>query len=810
MTGIFEIFNDIQNSDGILNFTPITQFYIALIIFVVITFIFFTIDKSLYSKTFQSGYVWFYILVFFNMINIMFVLYYSDTKLNNGFIGPEGIIGHTGKKGKYGRTDVCISSELIDTDEWEELEGKDMSCMGSLDIYSVTPEYRPLREIKIKGNDLFNPESNDLLNNNIPNLEFFLNYDLNRYLVDEISTEKSYIGVNYNNIINSVTELYNNTNNTNNDYMFNIFKAVVSDLNESSNSMKDDRLIFTTFDESSNQSKLSDTVYNPKENYDLTDFNYNSFTISKDMDNNNDRPYIDIPVNNIGENGPQIMNVDSFALFKINDDTSRNNYKGLGYCLFTRDRMISNKLSHYKLVRKDCVNLMKVRDLELVGFYYGSVHENNINPEIYGRFSDIGATGLNFNIRGNNEVTIFSIWRTPMNTMYIRKSSESRGFISGSLAYNILFENDTSQDEIKNSRYLNEEGDVKSYYLNKIKNTLKKYKFSDKVVAFFINTFICLNIYENLKYQEEEVYKIDFNNQECVADFGTDIGEKKCCGMRGNINENDKRENKICSREKPNCYIRPTTSASSGTGSSTITEDRREPVCINQDLMIRKNIIDYRDKNEVINKVLPTSLIKSYINRIKSIPGLINSVDNLYDLLLILFPRGLTYLFVDTKSINRGNDKLYTGHSFNPIQKLFLHIVRTIFPPTHDIYVLNDSCSRSVDINDMKNSLITSTLVIMREADNLYNYYKLINQKEENKEELSDKEEERKCENFERIDISRNLLMSRLKITLDHYPNYKENLKKYNLVKFSEGRINTIKKLYSEYLNVIKENCKSI
>ena len=193
-----------------------------------------------------------------------------------------------------------------------------------------------------------------------------------------------------------------------------------------------------------------------------------------------------------------------------------------------------------------------------------------------------------------------------------------------------------------------------------------------------------------------------------------------------------------------------------------------------------------------------------YINRIKSIPGLINSVENLYDLLLILFPDGLNYLFVDTKNIGSNT---YTGHSFNPVQKLFMNIIRTLFPPTHDIYILNDSCSRNVEFDDEKNSLITETISIMREADNLYDYLNSINQKIDRDQELTNEEEENKCQNFERIQESRNILYNRMKVALDHYSNYREIIRTYNLEVLAKGRIQIVKRLYIEYLNVIKNNC---
>ena len=105
-----------------------------------------------------------------------------------------------------------------------------------------------------------------------------------------------------------------------------------------------------------------------------------------------------------------------------------------------------------------------------------SIGKSDMSMEIFGRFAD---PIINFNSVADMETVLFSIWRTPMNTIYIRKSTEKEGFVGRTLAYNILFENETTdnqgKNEIKNSRYLNENGEVKGYYLNKIKKTLKRY-----------------------------------------------------------------------------------------------------------------------------------------------------------------------------------------------------------------------------------------------------------------------------------------------------------------------------------------------
>ena len=560
----------------------------------------------------RNGYIWFIFIAVLNLTTILVIFYYYGNK-SNTYMGTPGVRGKKGKRGKKGTSVSCS-----------------YKCKGNLYIQSVkkTDTIATLntytQEFKTY-NDAFQYFMNLIKKGNAIDYSSFLQNIILEEPTSKVSQDAIY---KYKSLLNPIpiaTLLIKNINN---------------DITKASNRT------YGTFRfpvPKVGYISLGNSVYGGVE----TAFKLNSFVVSGDImypvgynklvsfqsfnENTGDYDKYTLwqPIS-------QIVNEPAFS-----GGTEQHAYLPLGdVCSFGDTHP---NLNDFAMVKDTCLEPTNPKDLELVFIYTGNIQTS--------QSQNLDYTQSNTYLIENklaNDIEIFSVWRTPMNTFITNCNSQNK-LTNDSIIFNILNNLDDA---------LNETGNINNEYKKWVRDRLSNIPMPQFITAMIYTThFILENTKELIYYMAKYQSQVPEFRGQTFNTINNDVGQLGDLLL----------------------LIKTTKQA---------YEDYNQKLMKEASISLRATkAIVYDEKRE---KHLPKKLLDIYTNiitNLDTLPVQIENTNSLLDVVNYVIPSGLNgRIAVDSDGLAEG------GIMLNPIQEMIIRLCKIIFPPNRKTYMIKDEC----------------------------------------------------------------------------------------------------------------------
>ena len=625
-----DFFTEVYNYDYEI---PITvKIFTLAIILVIICIIFISSKDSITTVLLKNNYMWVFIVVAINLINMIVVLFYYQYKKDylkkSGDVGKEGQQGQRGERGKYITCSLCDTdvnlqksskySKVVNLKEsvfinennnkllkktnkfykqYEEfgllIEDIDVeSIFGSSGIKELESTY-----IKYA---LKNSKNEDMIKLSQSNNIIEINYILTTLNILIISTVHEYIGL----LLANLMELLLSSS----------LKSITKSL--SNNMFEYPGSFYNVGGSKIGFFSLGDTVFNED-----SPNRIKAFLANGDIRNPVDFDKMSsFPVNTIGE-----FNELKTELYTIWRPRAPKGYESIGDIVKIGDSKPENNV--IGCLNKNCLDELEIEDCELAFMYYG-IEDEYKDILSFNQFNKINTSyDLEEIIKGlvnaNNMFSIYSVWRTPLNTFYVN-TTNNNVLSNNSVIYNLIE---------GNPKLLDKYGIVTEKAKKFITSRLKKIKLS-KIVRSLILRAYYINFYQKkLKRKKIDLKKIDY--YEKLKKQKTDL--------------NYRFKNRYISRKDYNKEL--------------------------SDIYIK------------INKKPIEELVNTYISKLKNIDKFVANKVDLYDILFTVIPGGYdTLIYVNKSEENSGGIELLS------IQAEILKLCKAVIPPIKPVYNIKNEC----------------------------------------------------------------------------------------------------------------------
>jgi len=606
--------------------------------------------RDLFDITYlRGGFTWFIFIAILNLASILCIfVYYSSNTTSTSYVGPQGKIGKKGKRGKVGKyvtCSYCKSNLYLQT-----VRTNDVICTLS----TFTESFKDINKKIIYFSKLISK-------GNINYDDFINNILLSKDISSKTKTSQESI-TNFKTLMKPSS----------------IAISLVNTINKQiTRASKDTYGTFQNPNGKVGFISIGDSVYGGNEEFQLNSFMINgnvmypssytalvTFTSYNEKTQDTDNYTIWRPIG---------QNVTEKTGYK--NESITYNYLPLGdICRFGTSTSPPPDVTEIATIRDDCVTPLDPKDLNLVFIYVGDlIYSDETKPLDYTQSNSYLITN-----RQVNDIEIFSVWRTPLNT-FISNTNSQNVLVNHTLYYNIItnvYITDSKTGEQINSS-LNEYGNVNSETKKRISFLLQ----SISIPKILSATIICKH-YETELYKEIIYY---FNKyQSRVPEFANAIS------------------------------IDNVSKSSFGTIMNLISDTIKQYDDFN--LKLQKDATTYTivtdedgNKSNVYNKYeedkekhLPPQLITiyNYVNtKLLTISVQIENANTLLDIINILFDNGLeSRVAVDSNGIAEG------GVLLNGVQETVIRICKMLQPPPNAAYTINDECLGTFAVNHEKES----------------------------------------------------------------------------------------------------------
>ena len=706
------------------------QIGIIIVVMIALTVGAYAIRDTFEIGNMRGGLMWFVFVAMINLISI-FVIFVYYGKKNNTYVGIQGPSGKKGKSGKEGKYVSC-TFDCKNNIYIQRIRHSDVIC----NVYDILNIY----------NDTTTYFTKLISNNNIIWDDFVNSIILGKTVK---STDSKTINDFRKLMLTPIIAGY-------------LIKAINHAVTRASND------VFGTFRNPNGKVgyiSIGDAVYGGIETFELNSFVINgnvlhpstyipliSFTIKS---NNTDT---DDSINSSTEEytiwRPIGQTITDNSGFKGASKTSK--YNGLGdICRYGTSTSKPPNLNEVATINESCLDVLDPNELTLVFVYIGeSKYNNSSNSNNSSNPNNIDYTQSNSYLiqqqAASNDIDIFSVWRTPLNT-FITNCDKTNDLINNSLYYNIT--NGLASE-------LNDYGNVSSNAKLAISSA-----FADiELPKILIATIICKH-YE-IEFYKEIVYY--FNKyQSKVPEFNGYQPQKNSFGDIMNLIELINTQYDDYNNEL----------VKNANAITTITSPNSK---------ITKKITKQYDASQ--EKHLPTTLLTIYnsINtKLLTISIQITNTNTLLDIINIIFDNGLDgRVAVDAAGIAEG------GTFFNDIQESVLRICKIIRPPSQVAYTIKDEClgifsidhGREADIKKLTTAIGKYKQLFDDIASNNDKYGPIV-------------------PNIRQYD---DVLNSKIGQVCGHIKDYKSKLDDTNLEEFTTSRITQLVKLYTDMNKYLK------
>ena len=553
----------------------------------------------------RSGMTWFIFVAILNLSTILVIFIYYNNKTNS-YVGAPG---QKGKKGKMGKKGVSVTCS---------------NCKNNLYLQS-TRKNDIICTLSTFTNDFKTISDNAAFFQNIFDNGNSISYDT---FVNGIILGQTVKSNNSDSISKFATLM------TPNSIAYQLIQTINDSVTKASNKT------YGTFRNPNGKvgyMSLGDSVYGGLETFKL-----NAFMVNGDvMYPSSHKKLVSFTSYNA-----ETQDTDTYTIWRpigqsITDNNGFKNsketfnYYALGdMCRFGT---AAPKVNETATIKETCLSPIPSSDLILVFIYVGAL---NFEDEK----NNLDYTQTNSYLIKNkvaNDIQMFSVWRTPVNTFITNSNSENK-IVNNSFIFNIY-----------NNAYdaLNNYGNISTEYKNRASNLLQAIPISKILIA----AIFCKHY--QIELRKEIVYY--FNRyQSQVPEFKS---------------------------------IKAST-ASFGTLMKAIVDTQTAYEKHNQDLIYNASLSTKRGTTYDASKErhLPSKLmtIYNYINdKLLTISVQIENANNLLDIINVVFDNGIeARIAVDSDGIAEG------GILINEIQTTLLMICKMLMPPTQTAYMIKDEC----------------------------------------------------------------------------------------------------------------------
>jgi hypothetical protein len=566
----------------------------------------------------KGGFSWFIFVAIVNLTTILLIFYYYGNK-NGSYVGKPGKKGKKGKRGKVGSSTTC-SYQCKKNIYIESVRKTDIIC--TLSTYTeyfktVNDNYQYFVKLIEQGNNI---DYSSFLDNIIiqsgksVSAKSAISQDaVNKFISLETPMSITIL------LLKSINE--NIT--TASEYTYGTFRSPVPKVG---------------------YVPIGSCVYGGTEKFELNSFvvqgnimyptGYNklvSFTSYNEITGDNDKYTIWSQIS-------QTVNDSKDSKFDSGTEQHSFSFLPLGdVCSFGNN---TPKLSDYAMIKDECLEPVSSKELKLVFIYVGNLEFNDTNN------NSIDYTKADSYLIENkvaNNIEIFSVWRTPMNT-FITNCNSQNVLVNNTVIFNIM---NNLQDA------LNEYGNISNEYKKWVNDRLQNIQVPQFIIAIIYTRHF------EMESNKELIYYIN-KYQSQVPEFQGNAITNKSLGELLNL-------------------IKKT----------QIAYDN-----FNQQLMKNASIsllgtktINYNEKSE---KHLPPMIIEIYTNITNNLNTLSIQIENsssLLDVINTIIPNGLQgRIAVDSDGIAEG------GILMNEIQEMIVRLCKIIFPPNRTAYTIKDEC----------------------------------------------------------------------------------------------------------------------
>lgn len=433
---------------------------VSIVLIIVVASIYLFKD-SIKSLAFDSDYYWYYIIGIFNLVNIIAIVYFY-TRYAGSYKGDSGAKGYSGKKGKRGKFITCSY------------------CKDNI-YMERTSRYEPIITLDASLEQTFNQITNTLVN-----------VDLGIAKVSASEIDPASV----------IQSLFNKKSSVIYEYFMNQWNQLMPTIVEHINTVVIGKYIDRVGSFSRPGAKegffpLGDTAFNAATSNKMT-----SFMVAGNVRNPVRYETISnfyVPIQSEDEKVLQAM-----QFLKI---IPPEGYVALGDGVQRSSKNIGKNL--FGCVGIDCVKELPKSDMECVFAHYSikNIRKMWTMPKI-DNLIDVSMNQL-----------MFTVWRTPMNTIYINTGDD---FANNTLVYNIIN---------GNRDYLNDVGAVTDEMIETVKERLMTMTLTDTLRAFFITAYFVAKLVISSSQKRGEFYA------QLMAPFRTK-GKKPSASERKDIMAN--------------------------------------------------------------------------------------------------------------------------------------------------------------------------------------------------------------------------------------------------------------------------------
>lgn len=782
------------------------------IIIILVSIFIFTKKKELDNSYFAKYYIYYYIILVANLLNMIFVTLFYHYKIKD-IVGLSGKKGEVGNKGDRGIKVSCLDSNLNikKTKMYREIVILDVGEK----LEALKPDYNNFKEYIENGEKYFNLDFlNELKNKSKNTIDKTLDDKIVK-IINKIFEKETRMDILFNYLNKRITNDKRNKQNRIGFYRpigGNGFFPIGHSVFDVTDNEEDDLQV------KMNAFIITGDIRFPKNNeYDIK-LNFSN----KDRLERQDKKKESFKSNNTSNNtlGTEVFEERMYSIIhkdkmiKPNAEGEDETYVPMGELIVRNDNVDTDtdtsftkykaKINLMGFINCKCARKIELDELELVAVKMSFKEENSIRKFFK---SDKGE---------KTELGLFSIWKTPMNTFVSHCIKDKDDLHNNkSLGYNILdgAKYNTTQDncpgektkeiERQLSYRENLSNDEKYEYKKKKEEEYKKKKEYNrflkddyltqegikyvepilKAINIPILVRICyVTIHQHIIYFEElknNIPKIIENIKDIIFENNNKL-ERATSVMKKKINEENKiyikkikRLNKLIKllkteEKKPHDKYGSFTKLFDGDGTNNNNNNNNVD---NIQPLLKELIPDYDKIQE----------------KLEMIPSIIEEKKTLYDILILLFPNGFDTT-IDISNINF-------------IQEEILNICKICFPPNTSIYIPRNECISysSIDLYRRK---------LMRKFNKTLDRYNFLRTTYEF--DISKENYESHCDSREKTDKIILELEMNLEGNFGHIKNYKKLIEIKNMNLFSNIRIEYIIKEYEKIIKHFESTCNEV
>lgn len=617
-------------------------------------------------ESMRSGFSWFIFVAILNLLTLLVIFLYYNSKEGS----YKGQKGKKGKKGKLGKKGTSVSCNLCKNNLYlQTAKQSDTLCR----IFTDPPEFKSIFDNKKYFDDIINKGNS-------------IKYDsfIKSIILDETSDDSNKEAIaNFKSLMNTNS----------------IAVLLIKAINELT---KSDDLIYGSIRRPSVLQKyvpIGDSVYGGTEEL----ITLNSFMIAGNI--LYPQKY-DKLVQFTAFNGASDVEEQYIIWRPVGQTTTEQDYKNTSKSVKYSPlgdicRNIANppQINETPTISEKCLERVKLKDIQLIFIYVGAVKVNGENAGIQNDSYLIEHAPV-------NDIEVFSVWRTPLNT-FLTNCNSMNTIVNNTVIYNIynINENtDTDTDSPNENNNAtgdntgvggdnNEGNEDDADNEDDSDNILTSYKsisisaknkfttiLSSIQIPKIITALILCKYYES-ELMKDLVYYINYYKSSVPEFANVNTISSSFGDLMKLISNTKKKYNNynlgLLDQEPEPTYKQATVEKKNiglmGTGSN-YSSDGPLPT-------------EYNPDHE---KHLPKMILNIYdtINtKLLTISVQITNTNSLLDILNLVFENGIeTRIAINSDGIAQG------GVFMNSIQELIIRVCKMLIPPNVPVYTIKDEC----------------------------------------------------------------------------------------------------------------------